>query len=134
MKTPGQLDVAYQHQSANASWKSQFPTPKLSNKITTDRQNYGVVMDTTKKLMKTIEKSPERIRNVIASMEKEIRSAENENLDATIITLSPLDPIPIPGRGRKRGRRIKSSTEAKSPKRYAKFNVKEMSVFDLKKF
>ena len=117
--------------STITSFNARFSSPKQSNRIDSKRQQYGLFMDTSKKLIQTIENSPRRFRTILAAMNREIESGEEEHrrrsLKTAPSTMSPnstpdegatrlADPIPIPLRGRKRNSRIVSSTEAKDSK------------------
>lgn len=125
-----------------ASFNARFSSPKQSNKIDSKRQQYGMFMDTSKKLIQTIENSPQRFQTVLAAMNREIESVEQQQHYISSIRTGqcatspnatpakggtlPADPIPILLRGRKRNSRIASSTEARDskgrPRKMAKMN------------
>lgn len=98
-------------------WDTQFLAPVQIKKHIADRQIYGDFMDVSKKLINTIQNSPNRIQEATTKMNELIKSAEMANHDEAIHTIHPLDPIPTPTRGRKRSSRIKSSTERSNTKR-----------------
>lgn len=122
-----------------ASFDARFASPKQSRKADFKRQQYGLFMDTSRKLIQTIENSPERFRTFLATMNREIALAEEQHRLRSLRTATPtpslnaipaerttpsVDPISIPLNGRKRNSRIVSSTEVRDSKGRPKKKVR----------
>jgi len=101
-------------------WDDQFLAPVQIKKHIANQQIYGDFMDVSKKLINTIQNSPNCIQEATTKMNELIKLAEMVNHDEAMHTIHPLDPIPTPTQGHKRSSRIKSSTE-KSNTKHVKF-------------